>query len=290
MRTSVPFRNRLQLAARGDAKNAVKIQLPRILLISEGRIGEIHVPVAPHDDIAGSVQALPVVARGQHVEFAVPGHSRDPALAEFAGVEPSLVVVGVAIDAAGAAREFRDPFARSPFFNPVRHRVTEQQKSFQRPHRALRVMHFAGDRLHANVGEVLRKSGARQQDRKMPKHSSHYAAPANLPERICDRYSTDQACYSNPANKAAIRCAVFPSHRGGHFGSGIWLSFRRAALTMASHRLATNSLVPVQMVTGRSVLARAVRQGTPKKVVSSCIPPESVSTSEALRSSARKSR
>jgi hypothetical protein len=38
----------------------------------------------------------------------------------------------------------------------------------------------------------------------------------------------------------------------------------------------TNTLVPEVTVTGRAVLSRIVRQGTPKYVVSSSIPPESV--------------
>ena len=36
--------------------------------------------------------------------------------------------------------------------------------------------------------------------------------------------------------------------------------------------------VPARIVTGRSVLSRSVKQGTPRYVVSSCSPPESVST------------
>jgi hypothetical protein len=40
-------------------------------------------------------------------------------------------------------------------------------------------------------------------------------------------------------------------------------------------------LVPCSTVIGRSVFSRSVRQGTPSAVVSSCRPPESVSTSVA---------
>ena len=43
------------------------------------------------------------------------------------------------------------------------------------------------------------------------------------------------------------------------------------------------------MVTGRSVFSRSVKQGTPRNVVSSCTPPESVSTPVAWASSTRKS-
>ena len=36
--------------------------------------------------------------------------------------------------------------------------------------------------------------------------------------------------------------------------------------------------VPLVTVIGRSVFSRSVRQGTPRAVLSSCAPPESVST------------
>ena len=48
-------------------------------------------------------------------------------------------------------------------------------------------------------------------------------------------------------------------------------------------------LVPCSTVTGRSVLSRSVKQGIPRNVVSSCTPPESVSTAAASASS-EKSR
>ena len=51
----------------------------------------------------------------------------------------------------------------------------------------------------------------------------------------------------------------------------------------------TNTLVPEVTVTGRAVLARIVRQGTPKYVVSSWIPPESVITTAARCCRARNS-
>ena len=48
--------------------------------------------------------------------------------------------------------------------------------------------------------------------------------------------------------------------------------------------------VPSSTVTGRSVRSRSVKHGTPSADVSSCTPPESVSTNRASASSARKSR
>lgn len=52
----------------------------------------------------------------------------------------------------------------------------------------------------------------------------------------------------------------------------------------------TRILVPSLTVIGRSVLSRSVRQGIPRMVVSSWIPPESVSTSDARDIRRRKSR
>ena len=47
---------------------------------------------------------------------------------------------------------------------------------------------------------------------------------------------------------------------------------------------------PGARVTGRSVLSRSVKHGTPRNVVSSWMPPESVSTAAASASSERNSR
>ena len=63
-----------------------------------------------------------------------------------------------------------------------------------------------------------------------------------------------------------------------------------SSATMQSGSSPTRTLVPCSTVTGRSVLLRSVRQGTPRTVVSSWMPPESVSTSRAWATSLRKSR
>src|SRR5262249_6890332 len=98
--------------------------------------------------------------------------------------------------------------------------------------------------------------------------------------------------HSESRSRAAILWAVAPSQSGGRreFSWFEEMSLRWAASTRSRRRLATRVLGPSAMVTGRSVLARTVRHGTPRKVVSSCTPPESVMTRAALRSRARKSR
>ena len=65
-----------------------------------------------------------------------------------------------------------------------------------------------------------------------------------------------------------MRPAAWPSQSSGRRGAG-------------GDSSPTSWLVPSVMVMGRSVLSRSVRQGTPSTVVSSWMPPESVSTSRA---------
>ena len=52
----------------------------------------------------------------------------------------------------------------------------------------------------------------------------------------------------------------------------------------------TRMFVPISVVTGRSVEVRAVTHGTPRNVVSSWMPPESVSTKRLCFISDRKSK
>ena len=56
---------------------------------------------------------------------------------------------------------------------------------------------------------------------------------------------------------------------------------RRDPTSSARLSRVTSRFVPCVMVTGRSVLGRRVRHGTPRTVVSSCTPPESVITAAA---------
>src|SRR2546421_305257 len=98
-----------------------------------------------------------------------------------------------------------------------------------------------------------------------------------------------QLIYENLApshSTAAIRSAAFPSHRSivGRVTFPVSrLPFKAslAALTTAALVDATSRFVPWVHVIGRSVLGRTVMHGTPRKVVSSCNPPESVTTSAA---------
>jgi hypothetical protein len=53
------------------------------------------------------------------------------------------------------------------------------------------------------------------------------------------------------------------------------------AAVMADRLVPTRWFVPSSIVTGRSVVVRSVRHGTPSAVVSYWIPPESVSTTAA---------
>src|SRR5436853_386881 len=89
------------------------------------------------------------------------------------------------------------------------------------------------------------------------------------------------AASSSPSHSPrTIRSAAWPSHRSisGRRGERP-ATARSAPPSSASRRGATRRLVPCVQVTGRSVLGRTVTHGTPRNVVSSCSPPESVMTS-----------
>ena len=78
-----------------------------------------------------------------------------------------------------------------------------------------------------------------------------------------------------------MRSAAWPSHFSGtrparHLAPQIRIVRRRGS---PPGRCRRSKFVPSSHVIGRSVLSRSVRHGTPSAVVSSCRPPESVSTS-----------
>ena len=88
-----------------------------------------------------------------------------------------------------------------------------------------------------------------------------------------------------------MRSPACPSHSGGTapaLPSPARIASTPAATASASS--GSNVFVPTSTVLGRSVLGRSVRHGTPSAVVSSWIPPESVTTTAARSMSARKSR
>ena len=87
---------------------------------------------------------------------------------------------------------------------------------------------------------------------------------------------------------STTRSPARPSHPSGRTG----LDRRRAARTPdgISDGDRTITLVPSRTVTGRSVVVRTVKHGTPNTVVSSCSPPESVITACAASTSASISR
>src|SRR5690625_6579012 len=63
-----------------------------------------------------------------------------------------------------------------------------------------------------------------------------------------------------------------------HDALPIWPSSSTERTWSVRLSVVTSLFVPWVMVTGRSVLGRRVRHGTPRMVVSSCTPPESVIT------------
>ena len=97
-----------------------------------------------------------------------------------------------------------------------------------------------------------------------------------------------QRCASHRLITAATRHPARPSHSGGSSGGrGGSSSAARAAAPRSAR--STRRLVPWVIVTGRSVLGRTVRHGTPSTVVSSCRPPLSVTTRAAPATRERNS-
>lgn len=67
-----------------------------------------------------------------------------------------------------------------------------------------------------------------------------------------------------------ILAAACPSHKGGDpIGRGGWASVQRVSSTIRFGSVPMTRFVPCVTVTGRSVVSRKVRQGTPRIVVSS---------------------
>src|SRR5580765_6822523 len=88
-----------------------------------------------------------------------------------------------------------------------------------------------------------------------------------------------------------IRLAALPSQNcGGGGASRMPVKTRANSCIILSESEPTSTFVPWVKVTGRSVFSRKVIQGTPKIVVSSCTPPESVRTTLAQDMRWRKSR
>lgn len=88
-----------------------------------------------------------------------------------------------------------------------------------------------------------------------------------------------------------MRGEVWPSQRGGIPPSGQRPAKRSArAGAMAAGSVPTRRFVPMVQVSGRSVLSRRVRQGTCMTVVSSVMPPESVTTAIECLTSQLNSR
>ena len=88
-----------------------------------------------------------------------------------------------------------------------------------------------------------------------------------------------------------MRSAVRPSQNRGAQGLGRGIdAASRQPSTIRSGSRPTMRLTPVSTVTGRSVLSRRVRQGTPSTVASSWRPPESVRQTAASDRSFTKSK
>src|SRR4029077_13656385 len=95
----------------------------------------------------------------------------------------------------------------------------------------------------------------------------------------------------SPAKRTiGTRSAALPSQSGGGSeGAAPGAASAAGMPAIAAGSSPSRVLVPARIVTGRSVLARRVKQGTPRYVVSSWMPPESVRTAAASARSDRNS-
>ncbi len=152
----LPFRDRLQIALWREVIDAEEIQLAAVLLIAEGRVGEINMPVPPDDDIVGRVQPLAFEFRRQHFGCAVLRRPDHAAGAKLAGVQTALRVEGVAVRSFGDGRVFRYTVAWNEFMEFIRNAVGEQQERILGPDRPLGELKARGDLFDSHSGEGLR--------------------------------------------------------------------------------------------------------------------------------------
>ena len=141
------------LTLRSDVIHAVEIQLARIGLVAESRIGEVDVAVFAHYDVVGRVQTLAFPLIGQHFDLALlvgAGHAPGEALA---GVEPALRIESVAVGAVGWIAEYGVALAGDELQNLVAWDIAEQQIAFARPGRSFREAKSVRNLFNLNVGE-----------------------------------------------------------------------------------------------------------------------------------------
>src|SRR5262249_3929552 len=128
VRPRLPACDRFELAARADVEDTVKIQLPRVLLISESRIGEISIPVLANHDVVWSIQALALKSGRDHFGLPVFGDPHHATLPNLAGVEPAIGVEGVTTRITRAIPHHLGRLAWSDLVQRVRHRVAEEEE------------------------------------------------------------------------------------------------------------------------------------------------------------------
>ena len=116
-------------------------------------------------------------------------------------------------------------------------------------------------------------------------------SPRPGPALIVIRFQRRAPPYRRRARRPsmpAARSAARPSQPCGGAGAGV-APASDGISSIAAGSVPIRRLVPCETVTGRSVLSLIVKQGTPRYVVSSWTPPESVITARAFCSRARKS-
>ena len=143
-----------------------KIQLARIRLIAERRIGEIDVAVFAHHDIVGRIEALAVPLLGQHLHFALLVHAYHTARPALAGIKAPLRIETIAVGAVRIFAKHGGLLARYVFHDLVVGHIAEQKKTLARPRRAFSEPETGGHAVDQHVRRLLRGSGP-------PKHTEY---------------------------------------------------------------------------------------------------------------------
>src|ERR1043166_4444083 len=133
-----------------------------------------------------------------------------------------------------------------------------------------------GKRAGGRVPQLCRRPRSKPRHERHCAQSDPYRTPDTERHRITQNHSTHVPSQSTRTS----RSLAAPSHLS-NLGTVVGRVTCAAASRIAADVGLTSRFVPKVTVIGRSVPGRTVKQGTPKNVVSSCTPPESVITSPA---------
>src|SRR5579883_1902268 len=179
---------------------AEKIEIARVFLVSERRVGEENLPVFPDHDVIGRVELFALVPFGENLHLAPLIQPRHPPRMRFAAIEPALRIEGIAHRAIGILTQNRRLLAKLELQQLVFRHVAKDQKSFARPGRPFGENETRGDPFHRELIEILRRNLCdEQQDRQQEPHVSI---------RVAERPRTHASSLSRVIGKSLMRRPV----------------------------------------------------------------------------------